>query len=149
MDSIKLIVSEIDGIVTEGLTPIDELGNIPYKIFNEGDFEAINELKKHCTFVFMSSDQRINYHLCRRRNIPFFWAKKDKLKTLTEIMMRYNVSADQTLYIGSKISDMRCIQMVPTSFVSNNSPLAGLYGTKLHVKCGEGVITSIYLKYFK
>ena len=71
----KLIVSEIDGIITDGRYAEDEIGNIIYKVYNSKDFDAINELKKHFKFVFLSSDNKINYNMCKRRNISFYGAK--------------------------------------------------------------------------
>jgi len=56
LENIKLVISEIDGIITEGLVGFGEM-NIPmFKQFFIKDFEAINEIKKHWGFVFISSD---------------------------------------------------------------------------------------------
>lgn len=113
----KLIVSEIDGILTCGDITIDELGNILYKTFNSKDFEAINELKKYFTVVFLSSDNKINYNLCRRKNWPFYWGKNEgeKYDRLIEILRRYSSTPDETIYIASMISDRRCVRLVPSS----------------------------------
>jgi len=113
----KLIVSEIDGILTCGNITIDEIGNVLNKTFNGKDFEAINELKKDFIVVFLSADNKINYNLCRRKNYPFYWAKneEEKYNKLIEILRRYNVTPDETVYIASMISDKRCVQLVPES----------------------------------
>jgi len=145
MRSIKLIVSEIDGVLTSGADPIDELGNTVFKNFYTADFEAINKLKEQRVFVFLASDNTINYNLCRRKNIPFYWAKTDKISILSSILMRYNVTAEETVYIGSKLSDVPCMRMVPTSFCTN--PLLGF--SYFEAAPGQGIITELYLKYFK
>ena len=113
----KLIVSEIDGVITDGTYAEDEVGNVLYKIYQTNDFDAINELKKYFKFVFLSSDNRINYNMCRRRNISFYWGKneQEKFEKLGEIMRRYGATPDETIYIGSKISDRKCLQMIPNS----------------------------------
>lgn len=110
---VKLIVSEVDGIITDHLIHVDELGNVPFKGFYMKDFEAINELRKTFGFVFLSSDNSISYHLCRHKNIPFFYAPKDKNDGLKKIMQKYNVSAEEVLYIGSTFSDLKNIKMIP------------------------------------
>jgi len=114
--NIKLIVSVVDGIITEDMCPIDELGNVPYKSFYMRDFESINELKKHFKFVFLSGDNKVTYHLCKRKQIPFFWANKNsKFKTkadcMTEIRTKYNVNPDEILFMGYSISDIECAKM--------------------------------------
>lgn len=141
MNDIKLIVSEVDGVLTSGISSLDELSNTLFKNFYMPDFEAINKLKERYTFVFLSSDNCISYNLFRKKNIPFYWAKTDKLHILSSILMRYNVSADETIYIGSKISDIPCMRMIPTSYCTN-----GLLGfPSFFTYPGEGVLTEFYI----
>lgn len=151
MDDIKLIVSEVEGVITDGTQPIDELGNTSFKEYYTPDFEAINKLKVICPFVFLSTDNVINYNFFKRKNIPFYWAKKDKSQVLLEIMRRYNVSADNTLYIGSKLSDISCIRMVPNSLCTNEF-IVCYYGSDnikgFNCPPGKGVLTELFLDYF-
>ena len=79
LTKIKLIVSELDGVITEGLTAYGEM-NVPmFKQFCTKDFEAINLIKKmDYSFVFMSVDAAINMSMCRKRNIAFFQAERSK-----------------------------------------------------------------------
>ena len=42
---LKLIVSEVDGIMTEDLSFLTEVGFTAFKAFYRKDFEAVNELK--------------------------------------------------------------------------------------------------------
>lgn len=142
MNNIKLIVSEVEGVITKGSSALDELGNTLFKDYYIADFEAINKLKEQgYIVVFISTDNTISYNLFRRKNIPFYWAKTDKLAILSSILMRYNVSADETIYIGSKLSDIPCMRMIPTSFCTN--PFLGF--DKFISKGGEGVLTELYL----
>ena len=113
----RLIVSEIDGVLSNGDITIDEIGNVLNKTFNSKDFEAINELKKYFTIVFLSSDNRINYNFCRRKNYPFYWAKneEEKYNKLIEILRRYSYTPDETIYLASMVSDRKCIRLIPES----------------------------------
>jgi 3-deoxy-D-manno-octulosonate 8-phosphate phosphatase (KDO 8-P phosphatase) len=117
-NDIKLIVSEIDGVITDGTYAEDEMGHVLYKRFNAKDFSALNEIKKKYKFVFLSEDNNINYNMCRRKNIPFYWAKneEEKYQKLIEILRRYQCTPDETVYIASKISDKKCVQLIPKSF---------------------------------
>ena len=151
MQDIKLIVSEVTGILTDGTNFIDELGNVPFKKLYLEDFEAVNELKRQgFKVVFLSTDNSINYHLFRRKNIPFYWAQKDKYKVLLEIVRRYNVTLDEVAYVASSISDIKCATTVPVSFCPPNSNVQLLnICTVLESKSGEGVLTDLYLRYFR
>jgi 3-deoxy-D-manno-octulosonate 8-phosphate phosphatase (KDO 8-P phosphatase) len=115
MKKIKLIISEVDGIITEGLVNYDELQNVPFKTYHLKDFEAINELKKGFKFVFMSSDNAISYNLFRKKCIPFYWAQKKKKDVIVQILQYYSVTPDEVLFIGSTYSDLECVQMIPLS----------------------------------
>lgn len=144
---IKLIVSEIDGVLTNGSYAEDEIGNVLYKFFNQKDFAAINELKKYYKIVFLCDDNRINYSFCQRKNIPFYWGKGEKGKhtTLLEILRRYSVTPDEIIYIGSKISDRRCMQTIPCSMCPEESGkyLASIAWTTFTTAGGDGVFVEL------
>ncbi len=149
MKNIKLIVSEVEGVLTTGQHPIDELGNTSTKEYYLPDFEAISRLKRICPVVFISTENAINYNLFQRKQIPFYWAKKDKAKLLCDILRRYNVTAEDVIYIGSKLSDLHCMDMVPTSFTTNNILLANTkdkgYTYRIFESYpGEGIMTELY-----
>ena len=150
IDNIKLIVSEVDGVLTDGKVPIDELGNTNFKLFYQPDFEAINLIKSKYKIVFLSSDNSVTYHLMRRKNLPFFWSKKDKYKVFLEILRRYNVTAEEVIYVASKISDIACVTTVTLSFcpVNSNPKLISMCKV-LNVRSGEGVFEELYWKYLK
>ncbi len=121
-EKIKLIVSEVDGIITNGKIIYDELCNTPIKEYNILDFEAINKLKSVFTFVFISSHNEVTYNLMRKKNIPFYWAPKNKKQALQKILEKYSVTADEVLYIGCNYSDIKCMNSIPTSVCTRNSP---------------------------
>lgn len=122
LSDIKVIASEIDGVVTEHLSPIDELGNVLFKQYYMKDFEAINEIKKHYTFVFISKEQAINYSLCRRKNIPFFWSQNgDKKDAFVKMLRRYSVTPENVLYLGNSYSDTELMVMSQISVCPSDS----------------------------
>lgn len=148
---LQVIVSAVDGIITDGFLPIDELQNTPFKYYCMRDFEAINEIKKTYKFVFISSDNAVNYNLMRAKNIPFYYAPKDKIKSFTDIMRRYNVKPDNVMYIGCSYSDIECMHLAEVSLCTEDTPrtvnLAADYVIPAYA--GEGVLCELYeiLKY--
>lgn len=154
-EKVKVIVSEVDGIITEDLSPIDNMNNTLFKFFYKRDFEAINLLKKHYNFVFLSADNNVSYNIMRARNIPFYWAKTSKKNTLVDIMRRYNVNPEEVLYVGCTFSDVECLNMVPLAVCPNDSVYAvkriihdrkDFYGfdAELNIYGGGGVISVLY-----
>ena len=146
LKKIKVIVSEVDGIITEHLSAIDPMGYVVFKQYYMKDFEAINELKKTFIFVFLSADDAVNYKVCRDRNIPFFHGKKDKKEELVKIMRRYNVSPEEVLYIGSSFSDLECMRLVPLSVCPSDSVelIQKIAAQTLSIPSGIGVICELY-----
>jgi 3-deoxy-D-manno-octulosonate 8-phosphate phosphatase (KDO 8-P phosphatase) len=143
---LKLIVSEVDGIITEDLTSVSEIGFTVFKSFYRKDFEAINELKKTFTFVFLSSDNHVSYNLCRNKNIPFFWESQDKKRALAKIITKYGVSAEEIMYIGCSFSDLECINFIPFSVCPSDSVNVVLKSAShvLNSFGGGGVLCELY-----
>ncbi len=147
--NIDIIVSEIDGILTDGFKPIDNMNLCLFKNYCEKDFEVINELKRFFTVVFLSSDSDVSYNVMRSRNIPAYFVqqKETKLEALTrKIMPRYNMRPDNLLYIGNKLSDVPCMNYAEYSFTipaSISKVIAAANGT-IPGASGKGIITKLY-----
>jgi len=143
----KLIVAEVDGVLTDGTYAEDEIGNTLYKVFNQKDFLAINEIKKYYKVVFICDDNKINYNLCKRKNIPFYWGKgeKGKYTALIEVLRKYGVTPDETIYIGSKISDRKCIKFIPYSMCPDDAGeyLRDLAWAPFLLGGGKGIFTEL------
>jgi len=154
---LKIVVSAVDGIITDGMAPIDELQNIPFKNYCMKDFEAINEIKKSFKFVFISSDNNVNYNLFRSKNIPFYWAPgtggnyKTKIKVLSEIMQKYGLKPQNVLYVGCSYSDVECMHLAEVAFCTKDSPATVNHAADYMVPtmAGQGVLAELYeiLKY--
>jgi len=143
---IKLVVSEIDGIITEHLVGFGEMGTVLFKQFCLKDFEAINLVKKNWNFVFLSSEAAINMSLCKKKNIPFFYAERSKRDVYKNLLHRYNLTPDNVLYIGSSYSDMACIKLSGISMCPEDavSEVKNLVDYVVPVYSGTGVLCYIY-----
>ena len=143
---LKVIVSEVDGVITDGLITYDELGNVPFKSFNMQDLDIVNELKKTFKFTFLAKDQYVNYNLFRRKNIPFYWAEKEKVEFVTKILHRYEVTLDEILYIGFGYSDVPCLNRIPFSMCPSNAnkEVKNKVAVCLNTSSGNGVLYEVY-----
>lgn len=146
IQEIKIIVSNVDGILTDGTVYRDELSNPVFKKYNMLDFEAINEIKKNYVFVFISSDNAINYNLFRNKNIPFYWAKRSKKYILYELLNRYELSPTELLYIGSTYSDEESMMLSQVSICTEVSPLRirNIADIIINKSGGDGVLSYVY-----
>lgn len=143
---IKIIVSEMDGIINEGTTALGEMAIPMFKTYCDKDFDAINEIKKHWTFVFISNDATINMSLCRKKNIPFYFDERGKMFSINKILSRYSVTADEMLYIGCTYSDLPCMKAAGVSFCPEDSvaQVINLVDKVLPGFGGVGVIANVY-----
>ena len=151
ISKIKIIVSEVDGVVTNGELCYDALANIPIKTFCIKDFEAINEIKKEFKFIFLSSNAFVSEYLCRKKNIPFYHSPKDKLDGMKRILRYYSVTPDETMFIGSMYSDIECMQLVPLSICPDDSVAEIKECALIHTYSlgGYGVLSELYDGYIR
>lgn len=148
-DNIDIIVSEIDGIITNGQSALDYLGYTPFKFYCNNDFEVINELKKMFTFVFVASDPAVSYTIMRSKNIPTYFVtnKENKLDILIKkIMPKYNMTPENLLYIGNSLSDTPCMNFAEISFSGKNSVNKVKVASNfvLETSSGKGVLCEVY-----
>ena len=147
LSSIKLIISEVDGIITEGLVGMGEMDVTIFKQFCTKDFEAINLIKKmDYSFVFMSADAAINMSMCRKRNIAFFQAERSKKDVYHRILEKYSVSANEVLYVGHTYSDIECVRMSAVSMCPEDSvnSVKNAVDYVIPVYGGAGVLSYVY-----
>ena len=145
-DNIKFVVSEIDGIITEHLVALGEMNTVMFKQFYMKDFEAINLIKKNWGFVFLSSDANVNLSLCKKRNIPFFFAERSKREMYNQVLQRYSITPDNVLYIGSSYSDINCIRMSGISMCPEDAvpQVKAMVNHVIPVYSGTGILCYVY-----
>ncbi len=146
LQRVKIIISEVDGVLTQGWMPVDELGNTPFKLFYYRDFEAINLLKPYFKVVFVSSDNKINYNYMRGKQLPFYYDPKSKKNALLAALKRYSLTPDDAMYVGSSYSDIECMQQIPLSVCTEDAvrEVVELSERVLPAYGGDGVFCKIY-----
>jgi len=124
---IKLILLDVDGVMTDGNKIYDKDHNIIGKQFNDRDFTAIKRFKaSEIDIVFMSGD-KFNEKMADKRNIPFYYTRTenglDKSVLLPEIMNIYNVvDNNEIAFVGDDIFDLPMFKTLQFSFCPVNSP---------------------------
>ena len=149
LKDIQIVVSEIDGIITDGTCPIDYMNHTIFKSYYDRDFEAINELKTFFTFVFLADDASVSYNVMRNKNIPSYFvsSKENKLSILSKkIMPKYNMAPNNLLYIGNKLSDIPCMNYAEVRLATNNASnkVKSVANKLLSTESGKGIICEVY-----
>ena len=123
---IKLIILDIDGVMTDGRKYYGLDGMSFAKTYCDKDFTAIKRFRgagiKVC---FLSGDNRVNKTMAENRNIDFYSARgKDKADFLDEFEKIYMTTKDEMLYIGDDLFDLSIMKEVGFAFCPQDSPNA-------------------------
>lgn len=127
LKKIKLLLLDVDGILTNGKKLYSPNGKIIGKEFCDLDFTAIKIFKSlSIKVIFISGDQTCNRPIAHNRNIDFYYTRKgklnkDKLFFLSKIEKKYNVKKANIAFLGDDIFDLSLGENVGCFVVPNNS----------------------------
>ena len=107
---IKMLVFDVDGVMTDGSITYDEDGK-EYKTFNAKDGHGIVRMNKSgfITAIITARNNGTVEH--RAKNLNFtelYQGYKYKLPALEELMKKYNLSLENISYMGDDLPDI-CI----------------------------------------
>ena len=115
---IKLLILDIDGVLTDGRKYYG-IDGIPFaKTYCDKDFTAIKMIRAAGIKVcFLSGDSRVNKRMAKNRNIDFYDARgKDKSDFLLGFEQKYKATADEMAYIGDDLFDLSIMEKVKYRF---------------------------------
>lgn len=108
----KLLILDVDGVLTTGLKTYDIEGNVISKTFGDRDFTAIKQfICAGIEVIFLSGDQQVNQKVAESRKIPFFYSRRDsgqlsKSECAKEILRDYRLTPENTIFIGDDLFDV-------------------------------------------
>ena len=118
MNKVKLVILDIDGVLTDGRKYYG-LDGMPFaKTYCDKDFTAIKRLRGAGVKVcFLSGDTTVNQAMAKNRNIDFYSARgQDKADFVSKFKKIYNTTSDKMLYIGDDLFDSSILKEVGFSF---------------------------------
>lgn len=123
--TVKMIISDFDGVMTDNCIYVDEDLKISRKI-NFKDIMAVSLLRKAgIDLVFISGEKNPLIDLLAER----FDLKEThqniriKIDVLKSIVEKYNLKAGEFLYIGDDINDIDCLNFSQIKITVPNSTL--------------------------
>ncbi len=115
---IKLVILDVDGVLTDGSKYYDNSGNGIYKTFCDKDFTAIKRLVSRGVKVcFLSGDNNVNEAVAKNRNIDFYYSRgKNKIDFLKDFSKTYDCTTDEMVAIGDDLFDLDLLKSVGYSY---------------------------------
>ncbi|HIT92367.1 MAG TPA: HAD-IIIA family hydrolase [Candidatus Stercorousia faecigallinarum] len=123
MMTIKLVAFDVDGVLTDGSLTFDENGH-EYKTFNAKDGQGIVNLNKAgiITAIITARNNGTVEHRARNLNITeLHQGSKNKIKTLEEIMAKYNITFEEIAYMGDDLPDICILEKVALKGCPNDA----------------------------
>ena len=144
--NLKLLIFDVDGVLTNGKYIVDELGNIR-KEFNVKDIEALRYLKQFFNILFISGCNKVNPKVAKILNIPFILERKDKKARILKLLReRFNLTVNSVLFVGDDLSDIKAARLIPMSFCPKDAiPEIKNIAKVMRSRGGDGI--AMELKY--
>ena len=105
--SIKMVITDFDGIVTDNCVYIDSKGEMTRKL-NFKDIMAFSLLKKNCfrTAIISGEANSAIDVIAKKFDIEdVHQGIRNKLDILKSIVQKYELSEDEFLYVGDDVND--------------------------------------------
>ena len=122
---IKLIGTDIDGVWTDSkmyVTPDGEW----MKAFSTYDGMATAMLKEKGIIVAILTGENSDVTIARAEKLQIdevYVDEHEKLKRLTYLTKKYDITMDEVAYIGDDVNDLEVLKAVGFSALAGNSPI--------------------------
>lgn len=110
--TIKMIITDFDGIITDNSVYIDENGNMSRKL-NFKDVMAFSILKKNGYKIGIISGEKNSAIELIKDKFQIHHVYQDirkKIDVLKKVIEEENLKQDEYLYIGDDINDIECLE---------------------------------------
>ena len=110
--TIKMVITDFDGVVTDNCVYINEDFSMSRKL-NFKDIMAFFILKKNGIKIGIISGEKNSAieSIAKRFNVDEVHQNiRVKIDVLKDILKRYNLSEEEYLYIGDDLNDLECLE---------------------------------------
>lgn len=127
MNKIKLLILDVDGVLTDGKKHYDKEGNTISKVFCDKDWTALKLLKVVGIKTIIITGDPFNKFIEKNRNIQVIVNRSndkhsDKSEYLDEIISQHNVNIEEVCFVGDDIFDIGLMKKLKYSFCPNDAP---------------------------
>lgn len=141
--NIKLIISDVDGVLTDGGMYYSASGELCKK-FNTRDGMAVELARKNgIDVVFVTGElSEIVIQRGKKLNVETYVGIKDKLPCVNEIVLKKRIKSENVIYIGDDLNDIEVINHLVFSVCPLDAALKIKTAASMiaNVKGGGGVL---------
>jgi 3-deoxy-D-manno-octulosonate 8-phosphate phosphatase (KDO 8-P phosphatase) len=147
---IKLILLDVDGVMTDGKKQYDKDGTVILKTFCDKDWTAIKRFRALGIDVAFLSGDGFNANIAKNRNIPFYLNRSngkhsDKVNFLDEICLDFSVTSEEIVYVGDDIFDVRIANAVGFPFCPSDAVAEMIESCSVLTKrAGDNVVMTLF-----
>ena len=120
---IKMVVFDVDGVMTDGSITYDENG-VEYKTFNVKDGQGIVRITKEgiLTAIITARNNATVKHRFENLGMSrLFMGQKDKLVAMNQLLEEYNLELSQVAYMGDDLPDICVLKEVGLASCPNDA----------------------------
>ena len=149
MNSIKLLVYDFDGVMTDNKVFVDQYGNEMVQV-NRADGLGVSEIRKLGIEQMILSTETNPVVSARAEKLDLFCLQgvDNKAQALTEYCNVHQISLSNVAYIGNDINDLDVMKLVGTTFCPEDAHVSIKEFSQfiLSSKGGDGVAREIFDK---
>lgn len=123
---IKLLILDVDGVLTDGKKYYDSNGKVVMKTFCDKDWTAIKRFKALGIKVIFLTGDHFNTKIATNRNIEVIINRAkgkhtDKVDYLDKISKKYNASYNEIIFVGDDIFDFKIMKMLKYKYCPSDA----------------------------
>ena len=137
---IKIVLLDIDGVLTNGKVTMDSNGN-EYKTIDFRDIDAIFQMKRQGLKIgFLTREETKITSVFKKRFNPdfFYYGCKDKTKALKEIISETGIALDEICFTGDGKYDIEIMKLVKFAACPSNATSEVKRIANIHLKRNGG-----------
>ena len=149
MNSIRLLVYDFDGVMTDNKVFVDQHGNEMVQV-NRADGLGIAEIRKLGIQQMILSTETNTVVSARAKKLDLFCLQgvDNKAQALTEYCNVHQISLSDVAYAGNDINDLEVMKLVGITFCPADAHVSikEISQYILELKGGEGIVREIFDK---
>ena len=112
--NIELIVSDFDGIFTDGKLEVFSDGRTSKKVDYKDIMGIAIIVKKGIKFAVISGEKSAAIDIIKEKFpcVDTFQNERNKIKVLKSLLEKYNTNPQNVIYLGDDINDIECLNYV-------------------------------------
>ena len=125
-DTIKMVITDFDGIVTDNCVYISDNGDMSRKL-NFSDIMGFSILKKngYDIAIISGEENRAVEVIARKFDIKEVHTNiRKKIEVLKKIIDKYSLSQEEYLYIGDDVNDLESLEYAKYKLTVSHAPKA-------------------------